>query len=967
MSREDFDIPEAFRRAMEEGGWNFGGGNEDEDDGGGNGGDGGDGGGRRPFPRRPGRPFWRNRTFWVLAALFLLFISFNWIVSTFTELMWFRQIQYEDVWFKRWILQVIGFGVGFVLAMVMLLGNWLVAKQRATKTASPFSPNVLTQIPGISWLLGGIAIFFSFGFASTTAAQWEEFLRFVYSVDYGLTDPIFNREVSFYLFSLPIYDFVQGWFISLLFIALIGVVGLYAFNYLPELQRGRWQPQNITALRQHAAILGTIILVLWAIGYWFDIYNLMYSPRGVAFGASYTDINASLWALRAQIVFVLLTAVALIYNIFKLDLRPVIVTGGLWIAATFILGGLLPGIQQRYVVEPNELERERPYITHNIEFTREAFALNEIETRDFGNVTDLTEQDLIENQATINNVRLWDYRPLRDTYEQLQALRTYYQFGELDIDRYEIDGEIRQVMLGARELNKDNLPSPSWVNRNLEFTHGYGLVMNPVNRVTADGRPEFFIQDLPPQTKIDLEVTRPEIYYGELDDDVVYVSSGREEFDYPSGDENVYSSYSGTGGVPLDSFLKRLAFAIRFADINVLLSDDINSGTRVQLHRTIRDRIQQITPFLALDDDPYIVVTDDGRLMWIADAYTLSSRFPYSTPIGDGRFNYIRNAVKITVDAYNGTVNYYIADPDDPIIQTYNAAFPGLFQDMDAMPADLMSHIRYPEDLFLVQMQQFITYHMQDVRVFYNKEDKWSFPTELFEGSEQAMEPYYVTTILPGEEDAEQEYLLILPFTPASKQNMVAWAAARNDPEHYGQLVVYELPKQELIFGPMQIEGRIDQEPSISEQFSLWNQQGSRVIRGNLLVIPMNSSFLYVEPIYLRADTSALPELKRVIVASDTRLGMLTTLEGALQNLLGGIPLETLDGVQPGDDAPIITGDSTVDELIVSANAHLEAAEQAQRDGDWATYGEELDALKSDLAQLEALIGADAPESTPEP
>ncbi len=958
MSRDRFDdIPEAFRRAFEEAGWN-----RDEDRGGN--GDDGPGNGRPPFqPRGAGRPFWQNRSFWIFALIVLLFLSLSWIVTTYTEWLWFSELTYQNVWFKQWAIQVVSFIVAFALATAVLLANWHIARRRAIQATPPFNPNLL-QFGGIKWLISGAGLFLAFGFASSGAAQWEAFLRYFYRVDFGAVDPIFAKDISFYLFELPVLNFLQGWLLSLMFMTIVGVLIIYAINFLPDIQRGQWRPQTLPALRQHAALVIAVWLGLWAAGYALDIYKLLYSPRGVVFGASYTDMNASIWALRAQLILMALAALAVAYNIFRANLRLAAVMGGLWLAASLLLGGLYPGLLQRYAVEPNEIERERPYIEYNIEFTRLAFGLDKVETRPFGDISDLTAQDLAENESVLNNVRLWDYRPLQDTYTQLQALRTYYQFGEVDIDRYEIDGKQRQVMLAARELNKADLPFSSWVNRNLEFTHGYGIVMNPVDQITSDGQPEFFIKDLPPQINIDLAIDRPEIYYGEMTDDHVFVSSGREEFNYPSGNENVYTSYDGDGGVPLDSFFKRLAFAIRLGDTNVLLSDEIDGGTKVQFHRQIVERVKQVTPFLELDDDPYIVVWN-GRLVWMLDAYTVSDKFPYATP--SNGVNYIRNAVKITVDAYDGNITYYIADAADPIIQTYANAFPNLFKTLDEMPEGLQSHIRYPEGMFIVQMRQYLKYHMEDVRVFYNQEDKWQIPNEIFDTEQQPqpIEPYYVTMPLPG--DSEPEYLLIQPFNPAEKDNMIAWAAARNDLPHYGELVVYELPKQELIFGPIQVEGRIDQEPEISQQFSLWDQRGSRIIRGNLLVIPINESFLYVEPIYLQSDTSALPELKRVIVASDTRIAMDTTLDGALAALLDAAPIEIVvdEGIEPvseevpstGVDTPAIEIDATVEELIQSANAHYEAAEAAQRAGDWTTYGEELEALQQQLEQLMELTG----------
>lgn len=961
MSRDDFDIPEVFRRAMEEAGWR----GEDGDDGDGDGG--GDDNDRQPY-QPPSRPVRFNRSIWIFGLILILILSFNWIVNVYTDWLWFNELKYENVWLTQWAVRVSVFVIAFIIALLLLLGNWLAARRRAIRNTSPFNPQFLKP-SGIAWLIAGIAIFLAFTFASTAANQWEEILLLLNSVSFNISDPIFAKDVGFYIFSLPVYEFIQGWLMSLIFVALLGIIPIYAINQLPDIQRGRWRPQESRDLRRHVAVLGGFFLLFWSFGYLLDVYNLLYSPRGVVVGATFTDMNASIWALRAQFLFMFLAAISVFFNYFRLSLRPILITGGLWLAATFLLGGLYPSLLQRYSVEPNEIVREGPYIENNVDFTRLAFNLDKIEVRPWESISNLSEQDLQFNEAVVNNVRLWDYRPLQRTYEQLQALRPYYQFSEIDIDRYEIDGEVRQVMLAGRELNKNNLPAPSWVNRNLEFTHGYGIVMNPVDSITQDGQPEFFIKDLPPKSTIDLQITRPEIYYGEMTTDAVFVSSGREEFSYPSGSENVYSSYEGDGGVPLDNFIKRIAFAIRLGDANVLLSDEINSGTKVQFHRQIQQRVHQIAPFLALDSDPYLVAVDD-HLVWIQDAYTVSSKYPYSTPTATG-INYIRNAAKVVINAYDGTVDFYISDPEDPIVQAYNTALPGLFKNFEEFPTDLITHIRYPQDMFDVQASQFLAYHMTDTRVFYNKEDLWAIPNEIYDGAEQPMEPYYVYLRLREEETPE--YLLIQPFTPSGKQNMISWMAARNDPEHYGQLIVYELPKQELVFGPLQVEGRIDQEPDISQQFSLWDQRGSRVIRGNLLVIPINDSFVYVEPIYLLSDTNALPELKRVIVASDTRIAMRETLSDALLAMLEAAPEPVAGETEPTVDetgtivepdqpqstgpGPTLPPDASVQDLIESANQHFQAAEQAQREGDWATYGLELDALSSDLQRLMELSG----------
>ncbi len=979
MKQDDFDIPEVFRRAMEEAGW------REQEEGG--------GGGRRP-PRRtfppPNRSPRFNR-FILLSILILLFLfSLGSIAGFYTDFLWFDHLGFRDMFVKRLTVRIVVFAAAFVVALVVLLGNWLFARRQALHETTPLQQNIL-RAGGIRPLIIGVALVLAFLFASAAASQWEELLLLQNAQGFGVSEPIFGRDVGFYIFQLPVYEFFQGWFVTLLFVAALGLLPIYAGSNLLEMQRGTWQPLQGNNLRRHlAGLLGVLVLV-WAAGYALDVYRLLFSNRGVAYGASYVDLRAGLWGLRLQAIFALFTALALFINVARPNWRLPLAGAALWLASGVIVGGLLPGMLQRYVVEPNELSLETPYIEHNITFTRAAFGLDQIDSIPFGTVEDLSPEDLLENEDVLRNVRLWDYRPLQQTYQQLQGLRPYYAIGEIDIDRYEIDGEQRQVMLAARELDKTRLPAPSWVNRNLEFTHGYGIIMNPVNEVTSEGQPNFFIKDLPPQSRVpSIEVTRPEIYFGELTNDTIYVGSAREEFSYPSGDENVYTNYEGTGGIVLDSFLKRLAFAMRQSDPNVLLSNDITETTRVQYRRQIQDRVHELTPFLLLDSDPYLVVNDAGRLVWLQDAYTISDDYPYSTPARltprpsvtetlpsgatqlttNRAFNYMRNAVKVTIDAYDGNVTYYVSDPDDPMIASYSRAFPGVFHPLEEMPADLQAHLRYPVDLFWAQARQYLTYHMNDVRVFYNKEDLWQIPSEVVQNATQETEPYYVTLPLPDE--SEPEYLLILPFSPANKNNMIAWMAARNDPGHYGELVVYEMARQTLVFGPLQVEGRIDQEPSISQQFTLWDQRGSSVVRGNLLVLPINQSFLYVEPVYLLSEANALPELRRIVTASNTGVAMGETLGRSLVALARA---ET-DGITVSDDAttpppddtsapdtdpqPLPTAPAnptTLEELVAAANAHLRAADEAQRNGDWARYGQELESLRENLAQLEALTG----------
>lgn len=971
MKQDDYDIPEVFRRAMEESGWKL----DDRGEG---------SGPERPRPALPPprRPSRFSRLLLLLGLLLLFLFSIRGIATFYTDWLWFDHLGYGGVFTKQLTTRIALFSTGFVVAAIVLLGTWLLARRRALRESSPIDPRYL-ELRGVRPLIIGVGLVMAFLFASAAAAQWEAVLRFLNRVPFGIQEPIFNKDVGFYIFQLPIAEFIQGWLLSLLLVALLGLVPIYAVNNLADIQRGNWRPFSSKAFRAHFFLMAGLFVLVWAAGYWLDTYRLLFSTRGVAYGAGYTDVRAVLWGLRAQFVLALLTAVLLFISIVRPLPRLVIGSGLAWILISILAGGIIPSLLQRYSVEPNELTLETPYIEHNIEFTRQAFDLNKVETRPFGQVRDLSAADVLENEAALRNIRLWDYRPLQQTYQQLQGLRPYYTFGEVDIDRYNIDGTVRQVMLAPRELDKSQLPAPSWVNRHLEFTHGYGVVMNPVNELTPEGQPEFFISDLPPRSTVPIEVTRPEVYFGEYTNDEVYVGSSRAEFSYPSGEENVYTNYEGTGGVPLNNFVRRLAYALRQSDANVLLSSDIDSDTQILINRQVQQRIRTITPFLTLDRDPYLVI-DSGRLVWVQDAYTTSRDYPYSTPVtipvqsntpvttpaeagipGPTRtFNYIRNAAKITVDAYNGDVTYYVSDAEDPILQSYAKTFPGVFRPLDDMPDSLQQHLRYPVDYFSVQARQYLTYHMTDPRMFYNKEDLWQIPTEFVGNVEQTIEPYYVSLPLPSQHQAE--YLLIMPFSPATKNNMIAWMAARNDPENYGQLIVYELPKQELIFGPIQIEGRIDQEPTISQQFSLWDQRGSNVIRGNLLVLPLNQSFLYVEPVYLLSETNALPELKRIIVATNQSIAMEPTLEAALlaldratQTAGGGEtappPTNATGSETPQPTPAPLPAGATIDELVAAANDHLRAAEQAQRDGDWALYGQELAQLRQVLQQLAVL------------
>jgi uncharacterized membrane protein (UPF0182 family) len=602
---------------------------------------------------------------------------------------------------------------------------------------------------------------------------------------------------------------------------------------------------------------------------------------------------------------------------------------------------------QRVFVKPNELQLEKSYLQHNIALTRQAYNLQRITVKPFPAEQTLTWQTLQDNKATVDNIRLWDWQPLMDTYGQLQEIRTYYKFHDVDVDRYPLDATYQQVMLSARELKQALLPpnAQTWVNRRVLFTHGNGVVMSSVTRKNIEGLPIFYLQDIPPVSTGGPPIRQSRIYYGEETEGYVIVKGTTPEFDYPKGKDNVYATYEGTGGVPIGGIARRSLFAWYFKDLNLLLTRYITGDSRIMIRRTIQDRVRTIAPFLRLDRDPYLVISD-GRLFWLQDAYTTSAYFPYSQPLREVKLNYIRNAVKVVIDAYHGTVQFYVVDPSDPIAATYQRIFPALLQPFEAMPQDLQRHIRYPEDLFLIQAQLYRTYHMENPEVFYNREDLWQFPRQQTGGERATMAPYYIIMRLPGESQAE--FVLMLPMVPSQRQNMIAWLAARCDPPNYGKLIAYELPKDKLVYGPFQIEARINQKPEISQQISLWNQLGSRVIHGTLLVIPIENSLLYVSPLYLRAETGQLPELKRVIAAHGDRVAMKETLHGALAALFK----ETAPAFEIPEARPAAPPAGPATDRAREALSHYQQAMERLKAGDWGGFGAELEAVRQILQEL---------------
>jgi uncharacterized membrane protein (UPF0182 family) len=773
------------------------------------------------------------------------------------------------------------------------------------------------------------------------ALRWEDLLLFSNRVTVGTNDPIMGADIGFYLFSLPFWELLHGYFrFMLLATAVLAAAVYFVRGGITLTERGAILDAKV---RHHLALLAGLFALTIAAGFYLDSFRLLLSGSGSFFGAGYSDVHARLLTYRILTVLTPVAGLLLAFGIWKgawrLALLPVVVV----IAVNAVGIRVYPGLLQKFKVAPNELALETPYIENTIKFTRLGYDLEKIETVPFDVDLKLSAADIANNDATIKNIRLWDHAPLLRTYSQLQQIRTYYKFFDVDNDRYKVNGQYSQVMLSPRELSYADLPSKNWINERLIFTHGNGITFGPVSRISKEGLPEFFVKDIPAVSLADIKVTRPEIYYGELSNEYVVVKTRVPEFSYPTATGNINTTYTGSGGVPVDSIFKKALFAARFKTEKILLSSDITAESRVLYNRNINQRVKAIAPFLRFDGDPYMVVGADGRLSWIIDAYTYSDRLPYSRPLAGG-INYMRNSVKATVDAYNGSVNFYVSDPNDMLIKVYQRMFPGLFKPLAAMPADLRQHIRYPHQFLQLQASMFAAYHMTDPKVFYNKENLWEIPAL----GEKPMEPYYTIMKLPGEK--VEEYILLLPFTPSKRDNLAAWLTARCDGENYGKIRAYTFPRDRLIYGPKQIDARINQDSFISQQLTLWNQRGSEVIRGSMLVIPVEKSLLYVQPLFLAsADKGSLPELKRVIVAFGDQVVMEENLELALQRLFGG--KKTIAAVTT---ASTVTADlkATPAALAKEAMSIYEKATTLQRQGNWAGYGEELRKLEQVLKRL---------------
>ena len=872
-------------------------------------------------------------------------------VDFLADWLWFGEVGYRQVYSTELSVRALAGAAAFLVTVA-----WLTFHVRRAIAAMSPAPMTFTtregftvalptrdQVRPLVMVLAAVASFLLASFVST---QWMTLLNWWHQVPFGASDPVLGYDAGFYVFTLPALELLRGFLLGLVVLAVLGSAGLYFVAGQVALTPFGLRVED--RARTHLTWLAVAFFLVLALGAWLSRVQEIIMPSGIIQGAGYADVHARMPAALALTAAALVAAGLAAAAAITGRLRLLIAGAGLY-AIAMVAGQGYAAMLQRFAVTPNEQQRETPFMEYNIAATRAAFALDRVEERELPGEATLSRASIEANRETLENVRLWDHQPLLETFGQIQEIRTYYDFVSVDNDRYTIDGQSRQVMLSVRELNPAALPNRTWVNERLVFTHGHGLTLGPVNQVTSEGLPVLFVRDLPPVTTVDIDISEPSIYFGELANDYVIVRTKAPEFHYPKGEDNVSSTYAGTGGIPIGSLWNKLLFAIRFRSYQILLSDDITGESRLMFERQIRRRVAKIAPFLLLDDDPYPVVSE-GRIFWIQDAYTASDRYPYASSAGG--VNYIRNSVKIIIDAYHGTVTFYAADTTDPIAQTLARIFPNLMRPLAEMPPDLRGHIRYPEGIFQIQASVYATYHMTNPAVFYNKEDQWEAPAVDSGGESRRMEPYYAMMKLPGEQNAE--FIQMLPFTPRRRDNLASWMVARSDGENYGKLKVFQFPKQTLVFGPAQVVARINQDQVIAPQITLWNQQGSQVIQGTLMVIPIEESLIYVRPLYLRAQAGRIPELTRVIVAYQNRIVMEPTFEQAIGRLFGQADrtaapprpgtAETAAGAPPapGTAAPAGVDSAAWNRMADEARDTYRRALEAQRAGDWAKYGEEI-------------------------
>jgi uncharacterized membrane protein (UPF0182 family) len=981
----------------------------------------------------------------VVVGILLILTVGGTLINLVTDGMWYQSVGYAQVLWTRLGAQLALFlGVGLAVLVILLIDLLVASRlapppppgggslrrlwdrlneasryQTGTRIFGPFGPSEPIVVGGdeaempdltplVTWALAGVAILAALTAAGIAAGSWDTVLLWLHRVPYSPTgktvpDPIFGLDISFFLFDLPFLRLVQG----LVSGVLLAAIAIAAARHFVAMARGSFAPSR--PARVHVSVLAGLWLVAAAAGYQLDRLELSYSTQGVATGVSYADQSARFLAYDVLTVVAVLVAIVVVVTAFQRRWWPVIGAIGTWLVLWVALAGIYPAVIEAVVVKPNEQAMEQPYIQNNINMTRLAYGLDQWQEQSYQGSGELTQAAIQADQGTFANARLWDYRPLGSTIDQLQTVRQYYEFVDVDADRYEINGQQRQVWISAREIAPENIPNgQSWVNQHITYTHGIGAVMAPVNEVTSEGLPQLLISNIPPaSTGGAPTITQPRIYFGEKETGWVVVDAASQEFDYPvttgpggasatGGTDQAYTTWQGTDGVGIGSPVARLLFALRFRDLNLLISDQVTAKSQLLFNRALADRLPLMAPFLRFDKDPYLVITDQGRLAYVQDAYTTSANFPNATPIDQSTlpaasglqgapFDYVRNSVKIVMDAYTGATTMYVSDPSDPIIRAWEGVFPGMFKQLSQAPAWLGAHLRYPEDLFDVQTRMYATYHVTDPATFYYRNDLWTVPSEPTSSQQLALEAYYVEMRMPGA--AAPEFLLLQPMVPTSRPNMSAWIAARMDGANYGKVVVYAFPKDTSILGPAQIEGRIDQDPTISSQITLWNQSGSTVVRGNLIVVPIQQSLLYLEPIYLQSTSIQFPEFQRIVVASPTQVAWGATLSDALNALLAA-PGATGPGsgaspgsspspgasaapgasVAPGasmppsaSSAPAGPGASPpggdVKALVAYANAHFEAAQAALRAGNFALYGQEMNLVKAALTQLSVLTG----------
>ena len=954
---------------------------------------------KRNKKKRPGM--------WIIIAIVVIILLFLSLIGFITDFLWFKELDYVSVFFTKLFTQI-KIGVPTFVVVTFLAYIYLKFLKRGyfKKVASDELVNH-GRLNLISWGLaavyGGITTYFA------VTKLWFEFLQFVNSTDFDIKDPLYNLDVSFYTFRLNFIEEVNQIILVLLIAFAVltviyysilltvrtpkifeddtpdtdeaedayeyrantgnmgaGLGGMFGkfteafsgkgaggFKRAPH-RKSSLDNKNIKMLvsiaEKQLIIVGVLFFLMVGVNFFLRQYNLLFGSTGAVYGAGFTDVNITLWVYRIIMVLAVVAAIGFAIGISKKKVKPAIIVPVIMIVVGLVGTGAAL-VVQNLVVTPDEINKESKYLERNIEYTKYAYGLDNVTGKSFAASEDLTGEDISNNDETISNIRINDYAPANTFYNQTQSIKQYYNFNDVDVDRYYINGEYTQTFLATREIDETAI-SDTWLNKHLKYTHGYGITLSRVDKITASGQPDMLIGGIPPVSNVEeIDITRPEVYYGELTNNYVLVNTSEDEFDYPDGTENKYTTYEGDAGIKLNP-LNRFMFAVREKSLKMLVSGNIKNDSKILINRNIKERVQEIMPYLEYDDGPYMI-TENGKLYWIIDAYTYTDKYPYSEPFSENsKVNYIRNSIKVVIDAYNGTTSYYIVDESDPIAQNFKKIFPDLFKDLDQMPEEIRAHIRYPSMLLDIQAQVYQRYHMSDVKVFYQNEDLWQISSEIYGTKEQTMSPNYYIMKLPGEEKAE--FVNSIPFTPKDKRNLMGLLVARNDGDNYGELVLYQMPKSKTVYGPMQVEAQIDQNTEISKEFSLWDSSGSKYSRGNMFVVPIEDSLLYIEPVYLEATNSSIPEVKRVIVVYGDSIAYEPTLAEALNALFG----EGSAHESPGSDEQAKPAEGGSDdnlsqtEIIAKAQEAFDNAEQAQKDGDWAKYGEYLNELDKYLNML---------------